>query len=673
MNPIEQNLARARRRHRFGLLLTGLLVGGAGLLFAIWLFAASATQIVVEPPEAAALAQMEVTSGLAFLSDGTVFRLGSRHDVQVTAKGFRPAVVALSGDSAAGPVRVVMVPLPARLIADTGSAALEDVRWYLDDRLVHMGGTLDTEREAGPVLLRAEHPHYLTGEAEIVLERGGEHRETLSLAPVPGTLQLTSEPEGARVSVQGDDLGVTPISIPLFGGAYDIAVDLPDHAPVTERVDVTLERPVVVRNYRLEPLNAFIDITLSPAGGVLTVNGRIMQQPEGPIPVAANQAVVLTYGKSGFSTDRQSLVLQPNETRSVSLRLGTQWGEVLVRSEPPGDVKIDGQSKGQTPLDLKLRTRPHKVEVTRPGYRAFQGRVTPEVGSPKLIEARLMTEKAASLAEAKTAYTHSSGIEFKLFQPDRIVLGVPRGEAGRRANEFIRNVRLVRPFYAALHEVTNQQFRAFDPERGAGPADQPVVNVDWQRAAAFCNWLSEREGREAFYILDRGRVSGFRPQSTGYRLLTEAEWEWLARKAGRKSQTLFPWGAESVIPSRFGNVGDESAKASLSAHVPRYTDGFDALAPVGSFEAEASGLYDLFGNVSEWVHDAYSLRPPRGGEETDPMGPAIGDSYVVKGANWRSASLTELRPAFRQGQISGRDDIGFRVGRYLYGEERQDQ
>jgi len=106
--------------------------------------------------------------------------------------------------------------------------------------------------------------------------------------------------------------------------------------------------------------------------------------------------------------------------------------------------------------------------------------------------------------------------------------------------------------------------------------------------------------------------------------------------------------------------------------VPNYNDGYVSAAPVGSFKKELSGLYDIAGNVSEWVHDIYSIMPPI--EDTtseNPLGAENGLSHVVKGANFRSGSVTALRPSFREGLTTGRDDVGFRVGRYLYGGKNE--
>ena len=231
-------------------------------------------------------------------------------------------------------------------------------------------------------------------------------------------------------------------------------------------------------------------------------------------------------------------------------------------------------------------------------------------------------------------------------------------------------VNITMPFHLGIVEVTQQEYvwvMGNNPsgfcesgEQKQAVADQetgrfPVENVSWKDATEFCRRLSALpEAQRANHV---------------YRLPTEAEWEWLARKAGRKKTSRFTWGDQYIIPPSSGNLADESTKGTVDLYIPNYDDGYPRIAPVGSFGPDQAGLFDLSGNVSEWVHDLYSLVPPTGRRlELDPFGASFGDSHVVKGSNWRSGSLTELRAAFRDGLKAGRDDLGFRVVRYLYGK-----
>ena len=150
-------------------------------------------------------------------------------------------------------------------------------------------------------------------------------------------------------------------------------------------------------------------------------------------------------------------------------------------------------------------------------------------------------------------------------------------------------------------------------------------------------------------------------------MLTEAEWEWLARKAGRKQQAIFPWGDSNTIPSNSGNLADESAIGLVPAYIPNYNDGFRQLAEIGEFDANPVGIHDLAGNVSEWVHSSYSLQPPEGSQiEEDPFDIGSFRPRTIKGSSWRTAVLTKLRSAWRDGSESATDELGIRIARYLY-------
>ncbi len=135
------------------------------------------------------------------------------------------------------------------------------------------------------------------------------------------------------------------------------------------------------------------------------------------------------------------------------------------------------------------------------------------------------------------------------------------------------------------------------------PEDHPVMKVSWEDAQKFCAWLSKKEGKT-------------------YRLLTDQEWSY-AVGIGRdekwkndttpatviKSQTDFPWGDQWPPPKGSGNYSDDSRKATVpngaAQYLEDYDHGFPTTAPVISFKPNKLGLYDLEGNVREWVEDWY--------------------------------------------------------------------
>jgi len=189
-------------------------------------------------------------------------------------------------------------------------------------------------------------------------------------------------------------------------------------------------------------------------------------------------------------------------------------------------------------------------------------------------------------------------------------------------------------------EITNAQFEQFAPEhrqlRGklgfSKDDDEAVVFVSWVEAVAFCRWLSEKEGKP-------------------YRLPTEAEWEYACRAGTR---TAYHTG-ETLPPAFHKNV-----RLSWFPS-PRTVDGGEVVPlHVGRTPPNPWGLYDMHGNVEEWVQDWYG--PYAAGEQTDPVGRADGDFRVTRGGS-HSTTLEYLRSANRLGTLPGDKSwlIGFRV------------
>lgn len=162
------------------------------------------------------------------------------------------------------------------------------------------------------------------------------------------------------------------------------------------------------------------------------------------------------------------------------------------------------------------------------------------------------------------------------------------------------------------------------------------------------------------------QIVGVEPAATGYRLLTEAEWEWLAKKANRAKPTKYVWGNRDKVARAHGNFADAQLKGTQPFYFMDYTDQHKGLAPVGSYKADRTGLFDLAGNVAEWVHDRYTLAVPELGQTyTDYLGMSRGQSHVIKGGSFQTGRLKELRAAYRQNDASGRPDVGFRIARYI--------
>ena len=241
-------------------------------------------------------------------------------------------------------------------------------------------------------------------------------------------------------------------------------------------------------------------------------------------------------------------------------------------------------------------------------------------------------------------------------------------------NEYpLHRVRIMRPYYLGVHEVTKGQFRKFvdatsyrteaekdgkgwgydgDVEKqgpkftwrnwGVDQADEsPVVNVSWNDAMAFCEWLSAKEGKQ-------------------YRLPSEAEWEFACR-AG--TTTRYNHGDDPEQLTSVGNVADATLTGRWSRpDAVNSSDGYAFPCRVGLFRPNAFGLYDMHGNVYEWCADWYEKEYYATSPKDNPEGPLTGTRRIYRGSSSLS-NPAHCRSAFRYGGPSSfcYCFMGFRV------------
>ena len=235
------------------------------------------------------------------------------------------------------------------------------------------------------------------------------------------------------------------------------------------------------------------------------------------------------------------------------------------------------------------------------------------------------------------------------------------GQADSFPDEQPLLVTIEKPFFMARTEITNAQFALFDPSHDSriefgdfmhfSPGEQgwslshpaqPVVRVSWDRAVAFCDWLSQKTGKMIT-------------------LPTEAQWEYAARGEENSPDMPFWYGTLDTDFSPFANLSDINNQQisdfgwldrsnTIPAWRPadvRFNDHSRVSAPVGSYTANPFGLFDMHGNVAEWVADAPVHAP---------------EHRIVKGGSWYDPPH-RARTAFKQHYLAEQQifDVGFRV------------
>lgn len=243
-----------------------------------------------------------------------------------------------------------------------------------------------------------------------------------------------------------------------------------------------------------------------------------------------------------------------------------------------------------------------------------------------------------------------------LVGPGTFVMGSEEGEPDERP---AHEVTLTRAIYVAVHAVTNDDYALYcrasglpvPRERWDGAGDDPVMGVDWYDAVGYCNWLSELHGLAPCYT-GAGTATACDFDAGGYRLPTEAEWEWAARGGPAGGGFQYPGSDDPLAVAWFDeNSGDRTH-------------------PVGRLAPNEAGLFDMAGNMYEWCWDYYARDAYASAAAVDPTGPTAGNpatprgpEHARRGSSWREGRGT-LRTTFRgQDYASYPGDNGFRLVR----------
>jgi len=251
------------------------------------------------------------------------------------------------------------------------------------------------------------------------------------------------------------------------------------------------------------------------------------------------------------------------------------------------------------------------------------------------------------------------GVEdgFALIQGGTFQMGSPADEPERSSDETQHSV-TVGSFYMAKTEVSQGDYQAvmgLNPS-GTKGGSLPVTNITWYDAVQYCNRLSEAEGLEPCYSVS-GTTVTWNKAANGYRLPTEAEWEYAAR-------------AGTTTPFHFGSYVHNSDANCYNAYgynndaSGSWVNGSDAYlrrtVAVDQYPANAYGLHNMHGNAAEWVWDWYGGYGS--GAVTNPCGPENGNAKIVRGGGWNDHPK-HIRSAYRGAQPAdtGLYSIGIRL------------
>ena len=495
----------------------------------------------------------------------------------------------------------------------------------------------------------------------------------VQLVPQWADVEIRSEPENAAIYQGEREIGRTPMQVEFMEGKHEFSVVLEGYKAWDGVVEARANEDQTLPVIELEPANAALTVNSIPRAANVSVNGRYRGQS--PIKLALSPDVDYEIGlsKAGYGDTTRTVRLRSAAAESITVDLSARVGRVTINAQPAdAEIVIDGRVRGSGTVNLDLSSAPHQLEVKKDGYETFARSITPRPGYPQTVQVRLLSDEEVRRRSVSATLTTPQQQTLRRVEPGSFSMGASRREQGRRANEVIVPVTLTRPYFIGEKEVTNAEFLRFKAQHDSGADvhaslagnNNPVVNVTWAEAVEYCNWLSAEEGLVPAYEKRFERWEPVTPTPNGYRLPTEAEWVWAVRYQGRANATRFPWGDRLPPRPDSGNYADQSARELVPTVLPGYEDGYASTAPVGSFPANALGLFDGGGNVAEWVQDYYSVpQPGQTSPVVDPTGPRRGAQYVIRGSSWRHGGIAELRYSYRDFSKNGRVDVGFRIAR----------
>jgi formylglycine-generating enzyme required for sulfatase activity len=609
-------------------------------------------------------------------SASSVFVFPGEHTLRAERDGYQPAQIKVTVRGPAQPRALIhLVKLPGRLQVDSGGVAAE---LSVDGaRIGRVPGTLDVP--AGERTLTFKAPRYLD-HVERVNIAGARELQKLKVALKPnfGVVAISSVPAGAQVEVDGKPAGVTPAKIEMDSGIRRVQVSSPGLRVWTSSIVVNAGVPQNIGPIALGAADARVTVRSVPSGAQVTTGGSFRGVTPVTVDLAPGVSHSITVARAGYAPWTQEVFAEAGKQSQLDARLSALLVQVRIQGQPAdAEVFVNGNPRGPAPTSIELPASRHHIEVRKQGYDPFITDLVLAPGIARTVDFKLVNPKDI-VGNSPARITTKSGIRLLIVAGGTYKAGTDRREQGRRPNEGMHQVTLVRPFYMGEREVTNAQFRQFRETHNSGSIGnisldldkQPVVRVTWDEAAEFCNWLSAQEGLPPAYVGTpagedgAGGYSLIVPVPNGYRLPTEAEWEYVARAAASGKLLKYPWGQELPVVSGSANVAGSEALGLLGVALEGHRDEFPAAAAPALFAPNSMGFYDFAGNVSEWVNDRYLSYVPSAAV-TDPLGPDESKGHAYRGSNWRTSSTSELRFPWREGANEASDVIGFRVARYV--------
>ena len=614
----------------------------------------STIEIEVTPKDANSGVEFTLVSGVEFPYFDKRLLISPSVIYELNSSGYESKRITVEQNDKLPLLVVEMLPLPGKVEIDV--APSRGMSWRVSG---HKGEYTDLNRlielPHGLAVFTVEGPEIETLQKEFFVDGKGK-RQRLLLEPrkIEAMLEFSVRPRESSVFLNGvgQELSEGRFRAQLDVGMNQVDLRAAGYEGQTKTLNVRQSDHIDLGLIELIPRDITISLGSVPASAAVFLNSRFQGETPIELSVRPLNDYRITLRKVGFNTIEASLSPEIGRDLSEVYHFSRKSSVLRIDSSVPAVIFVNGQKIAESPSEVSV-SEGDSIEVTADGYAVEKMTVNAgHLQSQKFFFEMVKSDREA-FVDAPPRY-EIEAVELVRVAGRESLDPIVRGEA--------RSIFKVPDLYVSETEITNRAYARYLNQALDTVHDTlPKTGIGWEDAARYCNWLSIKEGLEPFYsftVFDGVEIIETKRSASGFRLPTLTEWRYFFPE-DKKSSSRARVNRELDLPERgIGNLAGRETSSDVAWYFDGYIDEYVGLSPVKSFRPNELGLYDLVGNVREWLHNNRL-------QEDDYFGSDGGLEHIVAGSSYKSGKVSELSIMHVTSEIFGGDDIGFRVVREI--------